>query len=62
MFFLLNDNKNICSNGLAGCNGLETGHGAVPEIGVYQCFGQVNKYFYNFVKTKLRAHRTHPLF
>ncbi|XP_023336799.1 uncharacterized protein LOC111707845 isoform X2 [Eurytemora carolleeae] len=32
----------INSNGLAGCNGLETGHGAVPEIGVYQCFGQVD--------------------
>ena len=25
-----------------GCNGLETGHGKKPELGLYQCYGLVS--------------------
>ena len=31
------------SDGLAGCDGLETGHGSLPELGLYQCYGKVGQ-------------------
>ena len=32
----------MSSTTLPGCKGLETGHGNMPEYGIYQCYGQVS--------------------
>ena len=33
----------IYSTSLLGCNGLETGHGKHPEVGLYQCYGRMKQ-------------------
>jgi len=39
------DIDTIYSYGLPGCYGLETGHGQKPELGLYQCYGQLSDVF-----------------
>jgi len=36
------DIDTIYTRGIAGCHGLETGHGPNAELGLYQCFGLVD--------------------
>lgn len=36
------DIDTIYSTGLPGCDGLMTGHGSNPELGIYQCFGRLD--------------------
>jgi hypothetical protein len=38
------------STTLPGCAGLETGHGNMPDYGIYQCYGRVRKYLYSYKK------------
>lgn len=35
----------IYSHTLANCNGLESGHGKLPDLGLYVCFGSVREIF-----------------
>lgn len=39
--FILHDSKF-----LPYCNGLETGHGALPDLGIYQCYGKIERLLY----------------
>jgi len=51
------DIDTILSSGLSGCEGLEAGHGANPELGLYQCYGKVEDLL-NEVKVWMDEHRS----
>ncbi len=42
----------MSSTTLPGCKGLETGHGNMPEYGIYQCYGQVSSLSLNLFLLK----------